>query len=559
MNRQTQRSEHASPESSADGRLDSWKEIAAYLKRGVRTVQRWEHSEGLPVHRHVHSKLGSVYAYRPELDAWWNNSRPRLQLATDDAPSGGRRVKLVLSAAVVCVVAAISLAVILRPRTDPPQAQLLALPLTTYPGSEIEPTVSPDGAMVAFSWDGDARSNYDIYVKATGGGRLVRLTDHPARNYSPAWSADGRQIAFLREEPDGKASLLVTPALGGSIRKLGETLAPPLPEIWTASPFLTWSPDSRWIVYAYSGSRGEPYGLRLLPVNGGEERTLTSPPPRSVGDTGPAFAPDGRALVFSRHVTLTGSELFLLELDENLAPQREPRQLTFEEQQSDSPVWTPDGREIIYSSGPPGNNSLWKVAASESGRPERLASVGEDGRYPSLSREGHLVYTRQYFDTNIWRLDLSASLPVKLISSTRRDQNPQYSPDGRSIAFGSTRSGHFEVWVSDNDGTNARQLTAFEGPLTGTPRWSPDGSRIAFDSRAGGSSNIYLMSSEGGPSERLTTSAADDMMPSWSRDGRWVYFGSNRTGDSQLWKIPVDGGTAVQVTRQGGAFGFESP
>ena len=52
-------------------RLDSWKEIAAYLKRGARTVQRWEREEGLPVHRLVHNKLGSVYAYRSELDAWW--------------------------------------------------------------------------------------------------------------------------------------------------------------------------------------------------------------------------------------------------------------------------------------------------------------------------------------------------------------------------------------------------------------------------------------------------------------------------------------------------------
>ena len=54
-------------------RLDSWKEIAAYLNRSVRTVTRWERQEGLPVHRHLHSKSGSVYAYKPELDDWWKN------------------------------------------------------------------------------------------------------------------------------------------------------------------------------------------------------------------------------------------------------------------------------------------------------------------------------------------------------------------------------------------------------------------------------------------------------------------------------------------------------
>src|SRR5436190_22440139 len=63
-------------EAAAD-RLDSWKEIAAYLKRGVRTVRRWEREEGLPVHRHVHRVLGSVYAYRSEIDAWQRRDRDR--------------------------------------------------------------------------------------------------------------------------------------------------------------------------------------------------------------------------------------------------------------------------------------------------------------------------------------------------------------------------------------------------------------------------------------------------------------------------------------------------
>ena len=61
--------------SRQEGRLDSWKKIAAYLKRDVSTVQRWERREAMPVHRHVHEKLGSVYAFRSELDAWWGSRR----------------------------------------------------------------------------------------------------------------------------------------------------------------------------------------------------------------------------------------------------------------------------------------------------------------------------------------------------------------------------------------------------------------------------------------------------------------------------------------------------
>ncbi len=105
--------------SSAE-RLESWKEIAAYLKRDVRTVQRWEKNEGLPVQRHVHHSLGTVYAYKAELDAWWNNRRPRLEQEEEVLPSSRRRLWWALAATSVIVVAA-SLGV-WRARRSPPLA-----------------------------------------------------------------------------------------------------------------------------------------------------------------------------------------------------------------------------------------------------------------------------------------------------------------------------------------------------------------------------------------------------------------------------------------------------
>ncbi|MEK7403891.1 MAG: hypothetical protein AAB225_02165 [Acidobacteriota bacterium] len=99
-----QRSKRAEPpEPPAGQRLDSWKEIAAYLKRDVSTVQRWEKREGLPVHRHIHEKLGTVYAYKPELDAWWNNRRP--QLEPQPGPVAARRRLVWLAAAGVLLAA----------------------------------------------------------------------------------------------------------------------------------------------------------------------------------------------------------------------------------------------------------------------------------------------------------------------------------------------------------------------------------------------------------------------------------------------------------------------
>jgi hypothetical protein len=76
------------PESESRGvRLDSWKEIAAYLKRHVTTVRRWEKQEGLPVHRHLHARLGSVYAYSKELDSWFHTRRPTSDLVPEQSMS----------------------------------------------------------------------------------------------------------------------------------------------------------------------------------------------------------------------------------------------------------------------------------------------------------------------------------------------------------------------------------------------------------------------------------------------------------------------------------------
>jgi Tol biopolymer transport system component len=148
---------------------------------------------------------------------------------------------------------------------------------------------------------------------------------------------------------------------------------------------------------------------------------------------------------------------------------------------------------------------------------------------------------------------------MKFIASTRNDSDPQYSPDGKRIAFCSDRAGSDEMWICDSDGTNFNQLTHLGGPIGGSPHWSPDGKQIAFDSRPEGPSQIYVINAEGGRPRRITAGDSDDTMPSWSKDGKWIYFSSNRSGEQRMTKIPVEGGEAVPVTGRAGNWGFESP
>jgi dipeptidyl aminopeptidase/acylaminoacyl peptidase len=181
--------------------------------------------------------------------------------------------------------------------------------------------------------------------------------------------------------------------------------------------------------------------------------------------------------------------------------------------------------------------------------------------WPALSRASpgrpaRLAYARYEWDTNIWRLDLSAGgshqRPSTVCSSTRGEIWPAISADGRKIVFASHRSGRLQIWSCDSDGSGPVQLTNEEGAV-GIPSWSPDGRKIAFDIHEGGNRDIYVMNSEGTGLRRMTTGPANDGRATWSTDGRWIYFHSARTGTHEIWKLPAEGGPAIQLTRGGGS------
>jgi eukaryotic-like serine/threonine-protein kinase len=456
----------------------------------------------------------------------------------------------------------------MRSPAKPPEAALNPVPLTTYPGIQARPSFSPDGNQVAFAWNGEKQDNFDIYVKMIGtNGPPLRLTTDAAPDHSPAWSADGRFIAFRRDLPSGKSAVMVIPAIGGLERKVAEIFPEGCP---------AWSPDGNWLAISDRDSETEPFALSLLSVETGEKRRLTFPPKQSFGDLDPNFSPDGRSLAFSRGIdahTADLGDLYLLALSQGLNPAGEPRQVTFGSQGAEESAWTADGREIVYSAGFVVPRGLWRIAVSgnAAGRaqPQRLPNVGNNANQPAISRSGHrLAYANWLHHSSIWRMAAPGlegkrlqplNPPNLLISSTRDDTGPQFSPDGQKIAFESTRSGSLEVWICDADGSNAVQLTSFGGPDVTTPRWSPDGGRIAFDSNAAGQWDIYVVGANGGKPQRMTTDPANDGTPSWSHDGRWIYFDSARAGAQQVWKMPANGGEAVQVTKDGGYAPLESP
>jgi len=444
-----------------------------------------------------------------------------------------------------------------RVRTTTPEAPLTAVPLTTYPGYEDYPSFSPDGTQVAFSWSGEKEDNFDIYVKLIGAEPPLRLTTNPADELSPAWSPDGRWIAFLRDLSGGKYAVVLTSPVPGPERIVTESHR----ELsGVDGPFLAWSPDSHWLAMVTADKPVELMALFLYSVETGEKRRLTSPPANVSWDSCPAFSPDGRTLAFVRWVAYWNSNLYLLDLSPGLKPVAQPKQLTHGSWRAASPAWTTEGRSLVFSVWP----NLWRVDASGTGKPQRLATIGADGANPAVSRRGNrLAYVQGRGDINIWRIEIptpggEAKPPQKFISSTRGEYSPQFSPDGKKIAFVSDRSGSDEIWVCDADGSNAVQLTVLGGPGAAMPHWSPDGSRLTFQSNLEGRPEVYVVNASGGSARRMTSSPTFSNNPSWSRDGQWILFDSS-TPKPGIYKVPAEGGPPVLVTDKGGWVPIESP
>jgi Tol biopolymer transport system component/DNA-binding winged helix-turn-helix (wHTH) protein len=426
-------------------------------------------------------------------------------------------------------------------------------PLTTDGGFKEWPRLSPDGEKVAYSWGGPAGDNWDIYIKAVGlATRPFRLTENPANEWSPAWSPDGRQIVFVREREKGGA-LYIVPSLGGRERRLTDVSE--LPD-WrdVPPPAPSWSPDGQWLAFAEKSSDDQPSRIVRLPLETLEKHPLTVPPDDSVGDRYPALSPDGTQLAFVRSTRDGDEDVWVQPVEEQQA-----RQLTFGAQGTFSSLeWMPDGHELVFTRGNLQAERIYQVSI-EGGDPRPVPGPGENAASAS-TRANRMVYlhmTGSPFE--IWRVSGRKSqrdrAPEKLIASSQSDGAADYSPDGRRIAFESSRSGVFpSVWVCDADGSHAFPLLTSLERSSGTPRWSPDGRRIVFDSAESGDWNLYVVEADGGIPRRLTGMASDDYRGTWSRDGRWIYFASNRSGRPQIWKIPSEGGEAVQVTLSGGVY-----
>jgi Tol biopolymer transport system component len=313
------------------------------------------------------------------------------------------------------------------------------------------PAWSRDGRTIVFvSWrDG----NGEVYAMNADGSGPRNLTQHPAKDVRPAWSPEGRRLAFVSRR-DGNSEVYVMDADGGRKRNLTRDRL--------NDDYPTWSPDGRRIAFLrarmHSNNPGglgvhrfSSYQLYVVNADGTGLRRLTH---KITGPYQVVWSPDGRTIYFGRYlVSADGS-----------GARRLPHLPS-------TAVWSPDGRRIAFVS-------------TTRGR----APFG--GCCPSSS-------------SDIYVMNADGSGIRKLTHSKRYNAEPAWSPDGRKIAFRSTRNGNRDIYVMNADGSGKRNLT--RNPAKDVrPSWSPDGRRIAFISDRDGRLEAHVMNANGSGQRSLT-------------------------------------------------------
>ena len=431
-----------------------------------------------------------------------------------------------------------------------PELLMKVVPLTSLTGLEIGGRFSPDGTRVAFTWNGEAQDNYDIYVQMVGSAEPHRLSTDPALEANPAWSPDNLQIAYLREDPQSKElTVWLMSALGGHGQKLSD---------FPVSLGISWSPDGRDIIAAQAPPNN---GIYLIPVQGGEPRASLRPTaPETVQF--PSFSPNGRFLAYASGQGPGKYYVQIVEVDAAFAAQGSPRRLTRHAASRIAGItWSRDGQFVVYAAQKgPQNFSLWRAGVDGKRPEERIEIAGLNATAPTITPSGDLVFSRFVDDIDIYRLG-PGIIGRPVAPSSAFDGNPQFSPDGLRFAFCSARSGDaLEVWIAAADGSKAHRLTHVPGLWKCSPAWSPNGRQIAFDSQTeAGDWHIWRIDADGGIPQLVTNGSGSQNVPTWSRDGHWIYFSWDQGGRREIWRTQVENGTTEQITHEGaGWVGRES-
>lgn len=539
-------------ETAADDRLDSWKDIAAYLKRDVTTAQRWEKREGMPVRRHVHDKLGSVYAFRSELDAWVRGRHPTPTSDEDGHEPRGepiasgtspvipppRRRSFVVWMAVAAAFLGTAVATWwVLDRRDyfwrDPLAAAQFQSVTDFGGSERAAVVSRDGRFVAFLSDRDGRT--DVWLTQIGAGRFYNLTGGRAPELvNPSvrmlgFSPDGTLVTFWTRSNDRDISIWAVPTLGGQPRPYLERVAE-----------LAWSGDGSRLVY-HTAEPGDPMFVKEPGATGQGTRIFLAP--EGLHAHFPTWSPDADFIYFVQGSLPDAMDIWRIRPNGGTA-----ERITNHNANVSYPVFL-DQRTLMYLATDADGSGPWLHSMDIDRRVPHRLGTGV-GRYTSLAASadgGGLVATLANPNGTLWRLAVDVetpSQPMPIALTTGRGFSPRLGPG--YLLYASSKGRTDALWKVV-DGAASELWSAPDARIIGGPEISPDGQRIAFSVQRGQRTLLYAMNADATDVRVVTDSLELRGSPAWTRDGQSITSAANVDGRPHLFRISLTGAAAPLV------------
>ena len=396
-------------------------------------------------------------------------------------------------------------------------------PVTTFPGSEYQPTFSPNGSKMAFVRKSPGKQQVvTIQSLVDPDLPLISLTDETENHSRPAWSPDGQRLAFTKEDNCG-GNLILTNLQTGHSQALPSS-------ILTPRSHLEWSPNGRQLLYSAFRNEFEGGGLYILDLHNMQEREITYTDGEKI-DHSARWSPDGESLAFIRPATFGKRSIFLWRagVEEEISPQGIQVSLF---------AWRPSGTEIVFSS-PEYPKKLLQLRLAN-GEVDVLETDVDFPADINFAPDGSLFLTKIKVSLQVQSIDLAQPnfnlRPDPLIRSFRNDHSPAYNPHLDKLAFVSDRTGRPEIWQANLDGSGQRQLTFFEGGAY-VPTWSPDGSAVAFVGWVPEEEKFQVFIQNLG--SQVTDQVTDGVdnyagIPRWSLDGKGIYVGRER---GPLWEM----------------------
>jgi Tol biopolymer transport system component len=395
----------------------------------------------------------------------------------------------------------------------PVAAQLSHKQLTSQPGVEQTPSLSPDGQWIVYS--GQGPEHQDIFLQSVGGQTPFNLTeDSGADNLQPAFSPNGERIAFRSSREGG--GLFVMGRTGEAVRRVTREGFNP-----------AWSPDGTRLVYSAESVGLNPLNwegrssIWVAEVETGESHAL-------VEDEGvePSWSPGGQRIAFvSRLGDRTQMDIVTIPVDGGeIVP------VTTDPATDWGPVWSPDGRHLYFASDRSGSMNLWRIAVDEEsgeavGEPEALTTPATYLVHPAISADSHLTaYSSVLMTQNIQKLALEPGAAISagdsswITSGSIQWSSVDVSSDGEWLVFYSRARPEGDLYVARTDGSGLRQLTGDEA-MDRVPRWSPDGEWAAFFSDRSGTLQIWKVRRDGSDLRQLTEADPGASLLAWSPDG----------------------------------------